>query len=536
MMKKKLGLFDKANSFRLKIAMTILLGLLATAGCIAAGYWSITTLDASFSSAWNREMMAKVSTLEINRDLNYISRLTRNVMLGSNYDKDLKKLHARIDSIKTSFDQLETALGNAPGYDVAKARTAALAFANDGLAFVERMKDLPKEERHTLYGEYGKSATPVANQSRKYFGGLVKKLDSDFAQATQAIKDSTTKSKMKILVGGAIGVLFVLVTGFLLTRKDFAALDTCTHSAHALGQGDTTQRIESADAGSFQILATALNSTSNSISSVVSDTNEAVAHLVQMSAEVASSSETLAGGASEQSATIGGIVTNIEQVDASVTRNVDIVNDTEQNATQATEDAKRTGEAVEQTVSAMKSIAEKILIIEDIARQTNLLALNAAIEAARAGEHGKGFAVVAAEVRKLAERSGEAAGEISELSSSTMHMAENAGSLIQNLLPRISATSEQMQEVSSVATEQVSWLQEVLVSIREMETVIQSSASAAEQLAATASGLTSQSDNLERTMAFFKTDQTSTHQVRVVRNDPRQALDSGRHDDGYSRY
>ncbi len=117
-----------------------------------------------------------------------------------------------------------------------------------------------------------------------------------------------------------------------------------------------------------------------------------------------------------------------------------------------------------------------------------------------------------------------------------MLLAENAGSLIQNLLPRISATSEQMQEVSSVATEQVGWLQEVLVSIREMETVIQSSASAAEQLAATASGLTSQSDNLERTMAFFKTDQTVAHQVRVVRNDPRQALDSGSHDDGYSRY
>ncbi|QJB55570.1 methyl-accepting chemotaxis protein [Pseudodesulfovibrio sp. zrk46] len=534
-MKNKRSIFDSANSFRLKIISTILLGVLATVGCITAGYWSITSLDASFSSAWNQQMAAKVATLEINRDLNYISRLTRNIMLGSNIDKDLKKLHARIASITTAFEELEVALKDLPQYDVYKARTAALAFANDGLAFAEKMQSMPKEERYTLYGAYGKSATPLANQSRKYFGGLVKMLDEDFDKATEQIKTSSTTSKQTILVGGALGLLFVLVVGYLLTRKEFAALDACTGGAHALGQGDTTQRIERKDAGSFQILATALNTTAGNIASVVSETNDAVAHMSQMSAEVASSSETLANGATEQSATIGGIVSNIEHVDQSVADNAEKVKVTEKNAFEATEDAKRTGEAVEQTVEAMKSIAERILIIEDIARQTNLLALNAAIEAARAGDHGKGFAVVAAEVRKLAERSGEAAGEISELSSTTMHMAENAGSLIQELLPRISTTSELMQEVSSVANEQAGWLEDVLASIREMETVIQTNASASEELAATASGLSSQSAKMKQTMAFFRTAPSNEKLVRVVRNDSQQALDAGMAD-GYCRY
>lgn len=523
------ALLQKKNSFRMKIVLTISLGLLATIGSLVAGYWATSSLDNAFTSAWNQEMTAKVSTLEINRDLNYISRLTRNVMLGSNIEKDTKKLHGRIKSITEAFGRLETALKDKPEYDVAQARKAALAFAQDGLAFVERMQKMPKEKRYTVYGDYGKSATPLAVESRKHFGGLVKKLNEDFAQAATAIETNSSSSRKIIIIGGLTAILFVMLAGYLLTRKDFAALDKCTRSAEFMGKGDVTVRIGDNVAGSFAPLATALDTTSNNISEVIIDTNAAIQHMSNMSSEVASSSDTLANGASQQTSTIGEVVANIEQINDSVITNTKNVEKTEENANRAAQDAKDTGEAVEQTVEAMKSIAERILIIEEIARQTNLLALNAAIEAARAGEHGKGFAVVAAEVRKLAERSGQAAGEISELSSTSVTLAENAGLRIQELLPRITTTSELMQEVSSVTSEQASLLQQVLSSTRTMEGIIQTNASASEELAATASGLSEQSDNMQRVMAFFKVDTAARPTAStVVRQQPMTAISDAR--------
>jgi methyl-accepting chemotaxis protein len=173
-------------------------------------------------------------------------------------------------------------------------------------------------------------------------------------------------------------------------------------------------------------------------------------------------------------------------------------------ATKAAAEAAEGGEAVKATVGAMKQIAQKIGIIDDIAYQTNLLALNAAIEAARAGEHGKGFAVVAAEVRKLAERSQVAAQEIGTVASSSVELAERAGKLLDEMVPSIKKTSDLVQEITAASEEQSSGVGQINAAVSQLSQTTQQNASSSEELAATAEEMSSQAEQLQRTMAFFK--------------------------------
>jgi methyl-accepting chemotaxis protein len=175
-------------------------------------------------------------------------------------------------------------------------------------------------------------------------------------------------------------------------------------------------------------------------------------------------------------------------------------------ASKAAKDASDGGQAVEATVTAMKQIAKKIGIIDDIAAQTNLLALNAAIEAARAGEHGKGFAVVAAEVRKLAERSQVAAQEIGEVASSSVELAEKAGRLLAEIVPNIRKTSDLVQEITAASTEQSSGVGQINSAVSQLNTTTQQNASSSEELAATSEEMSSQAEQLQQTMSFFKLD------------------------------
>ena len=203
------------------------------------------------------------------------------------------------------------------------------------------------------------------------------------------------------------------------------------------------------------------------------------------------------------------MVSNIKQ-------NADNAQQTDKIATKSAKDAQESGKSVSEAVAAMKEIASKISIIEEIARQTNLLALNAAIEAARAGEHGKGFAVVAAEVRKLAERSQKAAGEINQLSGTTVKVSEKAGEMLEKLVPDIQKTAELVQEITAASKEQDTGAEQINKALQQLEKVIQQNASAAEEMASTTEEMTGQSDQLITALGFFK-----HRRDRTGRADPR---------------
>jgi methyl-accepting chemotaxis protein len=192
-------------------------------------------------------------------------------------------------------------------------------------------------------------------------------------------------------------------------------------------------------------------------------------------------------------------------MNATIKQNADNAQQTEKIALKSAQDAQESGKAVSETVTAMKEIASRISIIKEIARQTNLLALNAAIEAARAGEHGRGFAVVASEVRKLAERSQVAAGEISQLSTISVEVAEKAGVMLARLVPDIQKTAELVQEISAASKEQTTGADQINSSIQQLNQVIQQNAGAAEEISSTAEELSSQAEQLQSAISFFKT-------------------------------
>jgi methyl-accepting chemotaxis protein len=250
-------------------------------------------------------------------------------------------------------------------------------------------------------------------------------------------------------------------------------------------------------------LMQALITMSARLSEVVSGVKASAENVATGSQAMNDSSMQLSQGASEQAAAAEEASSSIEQMVANIRQNADNALQTEKIAINAAEQTREGGDAVKETVSAMREIVEKINIIEEISRQTNLLALNAAIEAARAGEHGRGFAVVAAEVRKLAERSQVAAGEISELSASSVGVAEKAGTLLDKIVPDIQKTAELVQEIAAASREQDVGSEQINRAIQNLDQIIQQNAASAEEMASTSEELSSQSEQLRSTMGFF---------------------------------
>jgi methyl-accepting chemotaxis protein len=270
-------------------------------------------------------------------------------------------------------------------------------------------------------------------------------------------------------------------------------------------QGDFSARIPLAGKAEFHaVLCGKFNQLIETISGTIAEVRSAAAQLSSASDQVSQTSQSLAHSASQQAAGVEETTASLQEILASVRQNAESATVTDGIATQAAGEALAGGQAVGQTVDAMKSIASKIRVIDDIAYQTNLLALNAAIEAARAGEHGKGFAVVAAEVRKLAERSQVAAHDIGNLAGSSVHLAEQAGQMLGRMVPSIHKTSELVQEIAAASGEQSSGVTQINGAMGQLSATTQQTAAASEQLSATAEELSAQAGRLQELMGFFR--------------------------------
>jgi methyl-accepting chemotaxis protein len=272
--------------------------------------------------------------------------------------------------------------------------------------------------------------------------------------------------------------------------------------AENLAKGDL--EVEIVTRSGDDSLMHALKEMVDKLREVVAEVASASENVASGSQELAASSEGLSQGATEQAASVEEVSSSMEEMSSNIRQNAENASQTEKIALKAADDAGQGGAAVAQTVLAMRDIASKITIIEEIARQTNLLALNAAIEAARAGDAGKGFAVVAAEVRKLAERSGTAAGEISALSASSVQVAERAGEMLKKIVPDIQKTAEMVQEIAAASNEQNAGAEQINRAVQQLDQVVQQNASASEEMASTSEELSSQAEQLQSSIGFFR--------------------------------
>jgi methyl-accepting chemotaxis protein len=299
------------------------------------------------------------------------------------------------------------------------------------------------------------------------------------------------------IVDGVNGTLDAIVGPINEVRRIMTSIE----------QGDLTQSITQDYQGDFKALKEAVNNTVGKLSDTITQVRTAADALTNASGQVSATAQSLSQSSSEQAASVEESSASVEEMSASINQNAENAKVTDSLASKTAVEATEGGGAVKNTVDAMKKIAQKIGIIDDIAYQTNLLALNAAIEAARAGEHGKGFAVVAAEVRKLAERSQVAAQEIGGLAGDSVGLAERAGHLLDEIVPSIRKTSDLVQEIASASQEQSSGVAQINNAMNQLNQATQQNASASEELAATAEELGGQAEQLQQLMQFFTIDE-----------------------------
>jgi methyl-accepting chemotaxis protein len=325
--------------------------------------------------------------------------------------------------------------------------------------------------------------------------GIVKPLSKGVSMA-EAVARGDLEAQIDVYQNDEVGKLLEAL------RKMVENLKATVRVAEQIALGDlgvTVKVLSEKDT-----LGKSLTEMLEKLNEIVGEVKISAANVASGSQQLSATSEQMSQGATEQASAVEEASSSMEEMSANIRQNADNASQTEKIAQKASEDAAEGGKAVSQTLTAMKDIAERIRVIEEIARQTDLLALNAAIEAARAGEHGKGFAVVASEVRKLAEKSRSAAGDISKMSRASVAVAEGAGQMLDRMVPDIQKTAELIQEISAASNEQNTGADQINRAIQQLDQVIQQNASASEEMSSTAEELSSQAEQLQELVAFFK--------------------------------
>ena len=486
--------------FILVAAISIVVGMV--------GISNASKINDLSDNMYERDLLGLSHIKEANLNLIYIGRARSNFLLATTQEERQEHLA----SIKKYTITLESYMEKAkPLFVSAKAQETFASYAKLSVEYEKDMQntlnlaaDEKLQERSEALTKAMASVREKGNQIDDTMTILSKIKEEQAKEAAGEITAIYEGGRSIMIAAIAFGVLLGIALGFIISRSVTVPLIKAKDAANRLAEGDLTVKIESTAKDETGQLLQAMQTMIGKLSQVVTDVNGGAQALASASEEVSATAQALSQAASEQAAGVEETSASIEQMTSSIAQNTENAKVTEGMASKAAQDAADGGQSVDATVTAMKQIAKKIGIIDDIAAQTNLLALNAAIEAARAGEHGKGFAVVAAEVRKLAERSQIAAQEIGEVATNSVELAEKAGKLLEQMVPTIRKTADLVQEIAAASTEQSSGVDQINSAVGQLNQTTQQNASSSEELAATSEEMSTQAEQLQQTMSFFK--------------------------------
>ncbi|KTT96896.1 methyl-accepting chemotaxis protein [Sphingomonas sanguinis] len=508
-------------TIKMKLAGTFVIVLLLLAVVVGIGISRINALNTMISDTIDGPAQRIKLSLTADGDVGRAIRAEKNMMLSEdmsanrNYDASFNDYSAKVEASLNSGLKIATAQGRPVwtkaleewrDYKEVSARARALAMDNHNAAAAQ----ISITEGRVIAVHLGETLNKLADITQ---GQMVKAKEDAAALYASA--------RTTMMVTAVVALLIAIAGGVWIAMLVSSGLRKIGEAVSAVADGDLSNEVQVRSNDEIKDLVETVNRMTSRLRDTIGQTALAAQNVAAGSQQLSSSSEQVSQGATEQAAAAEEASASMEQMAANIKQNADNATQTEKIARQSSQDAEISGQAVQKAVVAMRTIAEKIGIVQEIARQTDLLALNAAVEAARAGEHGRGFAVVAAEVRKLAERSQSAAAEISGMSSDTVGAATQAGDMLVKLVPDIRRTAELVAEISAACREQDIGAVQINEAIQQLDKVTQQNASASEQISSTSEELASQAEEMQESIAYFRIGGVERSHARpVVRKVP----------------